>query len=88
MKHYSKIPVWETKRRIEQLRKFHMDVERYFLNSHTGVAGRARRQRDDRAQAAQDAKRSIYRALQAVNSSVHSAGINPEIFYHAVPFNN
>lgn len=62
-----------------------MDVERYFLNSHTGVAGRARRQRDDRAQAAQDAKRSIYRALQAVNSSVHSAGINPEIFYQQPP---
>ena len=67
------------------MQEFHTAVERYFLNSHIGVAGRARRQRDDSSQAAQDAKRNIYRALRAVNSIVHSSGINPEIFYQQPP---
>lgn len=81
MKPYTDIPIWETKKRLQELKQFHMDVERYFLNSSTGVAGRSRLQRTDNNDAATQAKQSINRSLQAVNGYTKGAGVNPEIYY-------
>ena len=81
MKPYTDILIWETKKCLEELKQFHMDVERYFLNSSTGVAGCSRRQRTDNNDTATQAKRSINRSLQAANRHVQGAGVNPEIYY-------
>lgn len=85
MKPYTDIPIWETKKRLQELKQFHMDVERYFLNSSTGVAGRSRLKRTDNNDAATQAKRSINRSLQAINRYIQGAGVNPEIYYQQPP---
>ena len=83
MKSYPRIPVWETKKRIEDLTVFRMAVERYFLN--TSLPRGRPRQRTDNAQAATKAREQINRSMQRVRKVALNTGVSESITYTPPP---
>ena len=72
MRHYTKILIWENKRRIKKLRDFRTLMIRYFNNSQVGLGG-GRVEED----AAQEAKSKINLLIAEVHSIILNSGVNP-----------
>ena len=72
MRHYTKILIWENKRRIKKLREFRNLMIRYFNNSQVGLGG-GRVEED----AAQEAKSKINLLIAEVHSIILNSGVNP-----------
>ena len=72
MRHYTRILIWENKRRIKKLREFRPLMIRYFNNSHVGFGG-GRVEED----AAKDARSKINPLIAEIHSIILNSGVNP-----------
>ena len=72
MRHYTKILIWENKRRLNKLREFRSLVIRYFNHSRVGFGGGRVEE-----SAAKEARREINRLQAEIHSIILSSGINP-----------
>ena len=72
MRHYTRILVWENKRRLNKLREFRSLMIRYFNNSRVGFGGGRVEE-----SAAKEARREINRLRKEIHSIIISSEINP-----------
>ena len=72
MRHYTRILVWENKRRSNKLREFRSLIIRYFNNSRVGFGGGRVEQ-----SAAKEARREINRLREEIHSIILNSGIEP-----------
>ena len=72
MRHYTRILIWENKRRLNELRKFRSLMIRYFNNSRVGFGGGRVEE-----SAAKEARREINRLRDEIHSIILNSGIDP-----------
>lgn len=72
MRHYTKILIWENKRRLKKLREFRPIMIRYFNNSRVGLGGGR-----VEGSAAKEARRELNRLREEVHSIILNSGIDP-----------
>ena len=72
MRHYTKILIWENKRRLNKLREFRSLMIRYFNNSQVGLGGGRVEEG-----AAKEARRELNRLREEVHSIILNLGIDP-----------
>ena len=71
MRHYTKILIWENKKRLKKLREFRSLMIRYFNNSRIGLGGGRVEE-----SAAKEARREINRLRDEIHSIILNSGIN------------
>ena len=72
MRHYTRILIWENKRRLSKLREFRSLMIRYFNNSRVGLGGGRVEE-----SAAKEARREINRLRDEIHSIILNSEINP-----------
>ena len=72
MRHYTKILIWENKRRLNKLREFRSLMIRYFNHSRVGFGGGRVEE-----SAAKEARREINRLKDEIHSIILDSGIDP-----------
>ena len=72
MRYYTKILIWENKRRLNKLREFRSLMIRYFNNSQVGFGGGRVEE-----SAAKEARREINRLRDEIHSIILNSGIDP-----------
>ncbi len=72
MRHYTRILIWENKRRLNKLREFRSLMIRYFNNSRVGFGGGRVEEG-----AAKEARREINRLKEEIHSIILNSGIDP-----------
>ena len=72
MRHYTRILIWENKRRLNKLREFRSLTIRYFNNSRVGLGGGRVEE-----SAAKEARREINRLRDEIHSIILNSGIDP-----------
>ena len=72
MRYYTKILIWENKRRLNKLREFRSFMIRYFNNSRVGLGGGRVEE-----SAAKEARREINRLRDEMHSIILNSGIDP-----------
>ncbi len=72
MRHYTRILIWENKRRLNELREFRSFMIRYFNNSRVGFGGGRVEE-----SAAKEARREINRLRDEIHSIILNSGIDP-----------
>ena len=72
MRHYTKILIWENKRRLNNLREFRSLMIRYFNHSRVGFGGGRVEE-----SAAKEARREINRLKDEIHSIILDSGIDP-----------
>ena len=72
MRHYTRILIWENKRRSNKLREFRSLMIRYFNNSRVGFGGGRVEEG-----AAKEARREINRLRDEIHSIILNSGIDP-----------
>ena len=72
MRYYTKILIWENKRRLNQLREFRLLMIRYFNNSRVGFGGGRVEE-----SAAKEARREINLLRDEIHSIILNSGIDP-----------
>lgn len=77
MRSYTKILIWENKRRLNKLREFRPLMIRYFNNSHIGFGGG--RVEDH---SAKEARRKIDLLKNEIHSIILNSGINPTLSWN------
>ena len=74
MRHYTRILIWENKRRLNKLREFRSLTIRYFNNSRVGLGGGRVEE-----SAAKEARREINRLRDEIHSIILNSGIDPVV---------
>ena len=72
MRYYTKILIWESKRRLNKLKAFRSLMIRYFNNSRVGFGGGRVEE-----SAAKEARREINRLRDEIHSIILNSGIDP-----------
>ena len=72
MRYYTRILIWENKRRLNKLREFRSLMIRYFNNSRVGFGGGRVEE-----SAAKEARREINRLRDEIHSIILNSGIDP-----------
>ena len=72
MRHYTRILIWENKRRLNRLSEFRSLMIRYFNNSRVGLGGGRVEE-----SAAKEARREINRLRDEIHSIILNSGIDP-----------
>ena len=72
MNHYTRILIWENRRRLDRLREFRSLIIRYFNNSQIGFGGGRVEE-----SAAKEARREINRLRDEIHSLILNSGIDP-----------
>ena len=72
MRHYTRILIWENRRRLNKLREFRTLIIRYFNNSRVGFGGGRVEE-----SAAKEARREINRLKDEIHSIILNSEINP-----------